>query len=49
MFYTICEWMNSNVEWGVEKAKTVEYKPKFLINNIDLKKYFPYNDTAYVM
>lgn len=53
MFYTICEWMNSDGEWSVknscEEAKTVEYKPKFLINNIDLKKYFPYNDTAYVM
>ena len=53
LFYTICEWMNSNGEWSVEnrceEAKTVEYKPNFLINNIDLKKYFPYNDTAYVM
>ena len=41
MLYTICEWMNSNGEWSVEnsceEAKTVEYKPKFLINNIDLK------------
>ena len=41
MFYTICEWMNSDGEWSVknscEEAKTVEYKPKFLINNIDLK------------